>query len=504
MTRHSPELTPGSAAAILPDVTEARADARLTAERDLYRGLFALAGAEDPRPLLEEALRRVVAAVGARQGYLALGEPGAPRFLLAHACDPDEVDAVLSRGIVREALARGETISTAVAHEDPRFASRRSVAAGRLAAVMCAPIAGAGAVYVAERPAPGPFSEADRRLLEDFARAVAPWADRLGEAGPDPTAPWRAQLQGADALAGRSEALADVLRGVALVAPLDVTVLLLGPSGAGKTELARTIHASSRRARGPFIELNCAALPDTLVESELFGAEKGAHSAADRRVEGKVEAAAGGTLFLDEIGELPLPSQAKLLQFLQSRRYFRLGGTKPLEADVRIVAATNAALEEAVAARTFREDLYWRLAVLPVRLPGLDARRADIAPIAGALLDRAVKRHGLPRARLSPSAVAALAAADWPGNVRQLANVVEAGLIRAQGAAQVEPAHLFPGASTAAEAATFAGATRAFQRRLLLEALGEAGWNVTEAARRLDLARSHLYELIRAFELRRP
>ncbi|MDP2311677.1 MAG: sigma-54-dependent Fis family transcriptional regulator [Pseudomonadota bacterium] len=488
-------------------------DDRLTAERDLYRGLFALAGAEDPRPLLEAALARVVEAVGARQGYLAIGFEGdAARFVRAHdaardeARAADEARAVLSRGIVREALARGETVSTAAAHADPRFAGRGSVVAGRLQAVMCAPIGGVGVIYVAERASPGPFGADDQRLLEDFARAVAPWAGRLAAAPPeaDPTAPWRAQLRGAEGLAGRSNALAELLRGVALVAPLDVTVLLLGPSGAGKTELARTIHLSSPRARGPFVELNCAALPEALVESELFGAEKGAHSAADRRVEGKVEAAAGGTLLLDEIGELPLASQAKLLQFLQSRRYYRLGGNKPLEADVRVVAATNVDLEAAVAARTFREDLYWRLAVLPLRVPALDERRGDIGIVAEALLERAVRRHRLPTARLSPAALAALGAAEWPGNVRQLTNVVEAGLIRAQGAGTVEPRHLYPGVEGAEEAATFAGATRAFQRRLLAETLTDTGWNVAETARRLDLARSHLHELLRGFGLRRP
>ncbi len=491
-------------------------DERLRIERDLYRDLLGLGGAEDPLPFLEEALRRVVHAAGSHQGYLALyrrqdlGEE--PDFWLAHDCSAEElamVRASLSRGIVREAVERGETISTACALEDPRFSAQESVAARGIRAVLCAPVDGAlGVIYLQGRDQPGPFGEADSRLLEDFARQVAPYAQRLleQETAADPTLPFRRRLQGLEHLAGRSEALAALFNHVVLVSPLDVTVLLEGPSGSGKTALARAIHANSPRAAGPFLELNCAAIPSELVESELFGAEKGAHSTADRRTSGKVAAAAGGTLFLDEVGELPLASQAKLLQFLQEKTYFPLGGDQPVEADVRILAATNRDLKRAAAQREFREDLYYRLAVLPLEVPPLSSRTGDVAPIAEALVAAAARRHGLPSLTLSPGGRAALQACDWPGNVRQLANTVEAGLIRAAGAAaaSITAGHLFPGAATEEERLTFHAATRAFQRRLLEETLAHTGWNVSAAARELDLSRSHLNELLRALDLRRP
>ena len=491
-------------------------DRRLRIERDLYRDLLRFGGATDPRPFLEEALRRVVAAAGSHQGYLALYRAqdlaAEPDFWIARDCTAQEVAQVrasLSRGIVREAVERGETISTACALEDPRFREQESVAVQGIRAVLCAPVAGAlGVIYLQGRDQPGPFGEQDRRLLEDFARQVAPYAERLLEqdVAEDPTLPFRKQLKGLEHLAGRSDALAALFNHVALVAPLEVTVLLQGPSGAGKTALARAIHLNSPRAPGPFLELNCAAIPEGLVESELFGAEKGAHSTADRRLTGKVEGAAGGTLFLDEVGELPLASQAKLLQFLQEKRYFPLGGDRALEADVRILAATNRDLIQAVAAREFREDLYYRLAVLPMEVPPLSRRPGDVVPIASALVAAAALRNSLPALELSPAARSSLEACDWPGNVRQLANTLEAGLIRAAGAraATITPGHLFPGEQGEEEEPSFQAATRAFQRRLLQETLECTSWNVSAAARKLDLSRSHLNELLHALGLKRP
>jgi Nif-specific regulatory protein len=250
------------------------------------------------------------------------------------------------------------------------------------------------------------------------------------------------------------------------------------------------------------VELNCATIPDTLVESELFGALPGAHSAAARRMRGKVEAAEAGTLFLDEVGELTLDAQAKLLQLLQSKQYYHLGATEPARADVRIIAATNTDLEQAVAERKFRQDLYWRLNVVRLRVPTLAERREDIPLLVVFLRDEACSRHSLPHLELSPNAMQALQCVEWPGNIRQLANVVESAAITAaaKGSRQIESEHLFPTPGDAAGAVpTFQEATRRFQTRLLREALEASGWNIAETARRLDVARSHLYTLIRAF-----
>jgi Nif-specific regulatory protein len=223
---------------------------------------------------------------------------------------------------------------------------------------------------------------------------------------------------------------------------------------------------------------------------------------------GKVEAAEGGTLFLDEIGDLPFGSQAKLLQLLQSKHYYPLGATRPMPADVRILAATNADLEKRVEEKRFREDLFYRLNVVPVRLPSLSERKEDVRDLSDALCERVRRRHALPPLRISLAAVRAIEAAEWPGNVRQLENAIESAAIRAagEGTPELGVRHLFPDRAPEdpeAEGRTFQAAVREFQRDLLQRTLRETGWNVSETSRRLDLARSYVYELIRAFGLER-
>ncbi len=309
------------------------------------------------------------------------------------------------------------------------------------------------------------------------------------------------------ALVGRSRAFAELLRQVCLVAPLDIDVLITGPTGSGKSAVAELIAGQGPRAAKPFVALNCAALPAELFESELFGAERGAHSTATRPIAGKVEAAEGGTLFLDEVGELPLTVQAKLLQLLQTRQYWPLGASRPRKANIRVIAATHVDLDEAVRERRFREDLRYRLTVFTLRCPGLDERRVDLPLLAESFCRAAADRYGLPRLSLSPSALVAISDAPWPGNVRQLAHAVESAVVRAwgEGAGQVRPEHVFVearAASTEADAQDLHEATRSFQRRLIAEALEQTGANVSAAARRLGLARSHLYTLMKSLGLR--
>src|SRR5436190_2205360 len=364
---------------------------RVRRERDLYRRLLDLGRREEPEPFLREALGLIVEVTGAGQGYPELHDdeqPGTARWSLAHGFTAEQlagVRAALSRGIIAEALASGKTIITPSALLDERFRERESVRIGHIEAVLCAPIGDdppRGVLYLQNRAGHGFFSEEDRAHAETFARHLAPLADRLlarqrERAGADSTAPVRATLRASDVI-GRSAALATVLRHAALVAPLDVHVLLTGETGTGKSQLARVIHDNGPRAAHPFVTLNCATLPDTLIESELFGALPGAHSTATRRIEGKVGAAEHGTLFLDEISELAVSAQAKLLQLIQSRQYYPLGSAKPVRADVRLMAATNSDMGRAVAERRFREDLFYRLQVIPLHVPSLAARRQDV------------------------------------------------------------------------------------------------------------------------------
>jgi len=496
--------------------------ARVRLERDLYRRLLELGVHRDREPFLEQALGLVVEVVGARQGYIELhdaSDEAEEGWWIAHGFSASEVDDVrgrISHGIIAEALATGRTVDTASALRDPRFLGRRSVQTEKIEAVLCVPIGRdptRGALYLQGRHESGAFSPGDRDRAELFARHLAPLVDGLSEhqqirVAADATAPLRERLR-AECLVGRSAALAALLREVAVVAPLDLNVLLTGESGTGKSQVARVIHESGPRAGRPMVELNCAALPETLVESELFGALAGSHSTATRAMPGKVAAAEGGTLLLDEIGDLSFPAQAKLLQLLQTREYYPLGASEPRTANIRLIAATNVDLEAAVRNGTFREDLFYRLNVLPIRVPALRERPTDVPELARFFCERACVQHRLPRLDLSPAALRALEAAEWPGNVRQLDNAIEAGAARAAGlgASRIEQQHLFPDrladAPPGGEPATLQEATRRFQSTLLRRTLDDTGWNVTETARRLDIARSHVYRLISAFGLER-
>jgi Nif-specific regulatory protein len=496
---------------------------RVEHERDLYRRLLQLGRETELEPLLKAALALVVEVTGARQGYLELhddDEHGNPRhWWIAHGFSTEQIQqvrAALSRGIIAEALATGQTIVTPSALLDPRFSALESVRLAKIDAVLCAPVGDdppRGVLYLQGRAAPGLYSDDERERAELFARHLEPVVGRLlqqqrAAAAADPTRALRQTLR-LDAVIGHSHALATVLRQVALLAPLDVNVLLTGESGTGKSQVARIIHDNGPRAGQPFVHLNTAALPEALVESELFGALPGAHSTATKRIEGKVAAAEHGTLFLDEIGEIMTSVQAKLLHLLQSKEYYPLGSPKPVRADVRVIAATNSDLRQAVAERRFREDLYFRLQVVPLRVPSLAERREDIPELAAHFCTQASERYGLPRMELSRNARRALESAQWPGNVRQLEHVIEAAAIRCAGeeAAQIECTHLFPDESVRAtepsRPLTFQEATRQFQEHLLRDTLADTGWNVVEAARRLDLARSSVYNLIRAYGLER-
>jgi transcriptional regulator with PAS, ATPase and Fis domain len=213
------------------------------------------------------------------------------------------------------------------------------------------------------------------------------------------------------------------------MAATDATILLLGESGTGKELFARTIHLLSPRAGGPFVEVNCAAIPETLMENELFGHVRGAYTGAESAVKGKFELASGGTLFLDEIGEMPVGVQAKLLKALEEKRITPIGGHFPIGVDVRIVVATNRDLEAAMGQERFRKDLYFRVAQFPVRIPPLRERREDIPPLAEFFLREAAARFGKPAPGLGDDALAAMTGYAWPGNVRELKNLVERAVI---------------------------------------------------------------------------
>ena len=290
------------------------------------------------------------------------------------------------------------------------------------------------------------------------------------------------------------------------VAATDSTVLLRGESGTGKDLFARTIHALSRRAGGPYVKVNCGALPEALLESELFGHEKGAFTGAIRQKPGRFEDAAGGTLFLDEIGELPVSLQVKLLQVIEEKTFLRVGGNTPLTVDVRILAATNRPLEDMVKERTFREDLFFRLNVFPIVLPPLRERRGDVARLAAHVL----RRQGVAPEKLTAEAVRALEGYAFPGNVRELENTLERAMILA-GSDPIEPAHLsFARPEMRAETSWVPEipeeglSLEALERELILKALERAAGNKSQAARLLGLTRRTLYSRMEKHGLHKP
>ncbi len=491
-----------------------RPDEPLASERDFYRRLLDLGGQEELEPLLDQALALIVEVTGASTAYLELYDDAAatPRFWKGHGISERDVASIrtsISRGIIARAITEGRTIETPSASLDERFSDLGSVRQNAIQAVLCAPVGTSppiGVIYLQGRRQPGMFTPTDRGRAELFARQLAPLADRLVHRDPDRTDHTRAVRERlrCPEIVGRSRSLAHLLQAAANVSNLDVDVLITGPSGTGKSLLAKTIANNSLRANGPFVELNCAAIPESLLESELFGAERGSHSTATTARPGKVAAAEGGTLFLDEIGELSSSAQAKLLQLLETREYHPLGSRTATKANVRVMSATNANLEARIAAKQFREDLYYRLHVVPLEVPGLDQRREDIAELVEHFCVDACKRHKLAPITVTWRALVACRNATWQGHTRQLAHAIEAAVIRAhgEGADALHEHHIFPKATRDAEPVTLQEATRQFQRRLVLEALEKHDWNVTAAAADLGLARSHVYNLINDFDLR--
>jgi len=323
----------------------------------------------------------------------------------------------------------------------------------------------------------------------------------------------RERVERGQEIVGKSAAIEELRQQISIAAPTTGRVLIHGDSGSGKELVARAIHARSTRAEGSFVEVNCAAVPEELIESELFGHERGAFTGAVARRRGKFELADGGTLFLDEIADMSLKTQAKVLRVLEEQAFERVGGKETLRVDVRVIAASNQNLQEQIVAGRFREDLFYRLNVIPIEVPSLRRRKEDIPALVEHFITLFSVENGRRPKTMSVEALAYFLSYDWPGNVRELRNMVERLVIMAPRDV-IGPEDLPPPLRTREEASTgddaaqrdrtLKEAREAFERAFILSELRANEWNMTRTAERLGIERSHLYRKLKAYGISAP
>jgi serine/threonine-protein kinase PknK len=493
----------------------------------------------EPRlpPMLDRVMDAIIELTGASRGFLLLREPDGT-LKVRNARNLGERDlvgdeAVLSRSIAERVATTGEPVVTIDASTDQRFDATQSVLGLQLRSVLAVPLRVrgevAGTIYVDDRMRAGAFDERARSLAVAFADAAAVAIDnarsraelrrslrrseRLADELERALARQRAELETArraidpaatrgryDALIGRGDAMQRMLSLLDRVAPTPMPVLLQGESGTGKELVARAIHDNSPRAHRPFVAENCGAIPETLLESTLFGHVRGAFTGADRARAGLFEAADGGTLFLDEIGEMSPAMQSRLLRVLQEGEVRPVGGERVRRVDVRVVAATHRDLPDMVSRGAFREDLYYRLAVIVVRVPALRDRREDIPDLVAHFLRQGARRD----VSIDRAALAAICAAPWPGNVRQLQSEVLRAVVLAEDLIRTE--HLTVSTETAPGARAPTGghtgldlrnAVEDVERAMVLQALTSHGGNQTHAAKTLGLSRFGLQKKLK-------
>ena len=485
--------------------------------RDLFallrigNALHALRATE---PLVRRLLELVLDTVPAeRTAVLLFDRNGAPEATFALDRQGTAEPFPLSRTLIQRISAGRSAILSNDVLQGPGWTVAKSLQTESIRSLIAVPLASPegflGVLYLDTRDSASRFDEGHLELLTAAGGIAAAalstirhieWLREEKRRIEDGLVPQE--------MVGESRRMREVYRFLARVAPTDSTVLLRGESGTGKELAARALHRGSPRADKPFVAINCAALSETLLESELFGHEKGAFTGALARKIGKLEVAHTGTVFLDEVGELPLPLQAKLLRALQEREIDRVGGTRPIRVDLRVVAATNRDLEKAIREGAFREDLYYRLNVIGLTLPPLRERREDISLLASHFAAAGSRKLGRRVAGFSPEARACLLRYEWPGNVRELANAVERALVLGDGEL-IHPEDLpetvleaAPGAGGPASVTPYHETLNRMKHRLILDAVEQAGGNITRAAEALGLHPNYLHRLLSNLGLR--
>ncbi|MBW1809156.1 MAG: sigma-54-dependent Fis family transcriptional regulator [Deltaproteobacteria bacterium] len=453
--------------------------------------------------LLRAMVDRVVEELDAERGtlYLIDAITGELTSRVAHLPELKEIRLPPGQGVAGHVAETGKSVVVPDASSDSHFFPGIDKATGyKTRNMLVVPIrddedAIRGVLQVLNRKQ-GNFTDQDKLLLDSLADQVAQ-ALELTSLRPIGDRARGVLVDGPfNNIIGECRLMTDLYDRILAAATTDVTVLIRGDSGTGKTLVARAIHDNSERHDGPMVHVDCTTLPAGLIESELFGHERGAFTGADRRVQGKFELADGGTLFLDEIGDLPLPLQGKLLRFLQEHAFERLGGRQTIKTDVRVVSATNANLEEKVAQGLFRQDLYYRLRVLELTVPPLkDRGPKDIERLAEHFLDQYARRHRRKARRLSREALARLVTHDWPGNVRELEHCIQSAVVLSKGTTIDQDQLSLPGTagSSPAKSGYLPGTPLAeVERDHIQRTVESCGGNRTEAARKLGIGRNTL------------
>lgn len=418
----------------------------------------------------------------------------------------------VSRTIVSQVLSEGVAVLSNDVPADESFSDTASIVERRIHSVLAVPLEvfdrTLGVIYLDASNPDARFDENHLQLLTAIGSIAAAGLDnaRRMESLEQENRRLQDEISVAHNMVGDSPRMRDVYQFIARVAPRDTTILIYGESGTGKELVARAIHRASTRANKPCVAINCAALAENLLESELFGHEKGAFTGAIAQKKGKLEIAEGGTVFLDEIGELAPQLQAKLLRVLQEREFERVGGTRLIKLDVRLVAATNRDLEEEVKKGRFRDDLFYRLNVVSLRMPALRERREDIPLLASYFAAKFAQRSNRPQIGISPQARACLTHYDWPGNVRELENAIERAVVLGS-ADMILPEDLPEAVLERAETGgatmtAFHDSLRETKKQLIRNAFEQAQGNYTEAARRLGLHPNYLHRLIRNLNMK--
>ncbi|HYH47530.1 MAG TPA: sigma 54-interacting transcriptional regulator, partial [Thermoanaerobaculia bacterium] len=530
--------------------------------------------------VLNRAMDLVIERLGAERGLIVLADPLTRELQLTVARNlgvagtaagaaggrpeadgegtADDQARRLSESVVRRVIEDGEPVLAADALTDRRFAGAESIIARHILSILCVPLfirgqrgqrggkeRPAGAIYVDHSRSSHLFNDRDLRFLVSFADQAAIAIDNARLYGELDTARQRLKEENESlrreilsshhlgALIGRSRAIAELKQTLERVAQSPSTVLIRGESGTGKGLVARLVHNVSPRRAGPFIQFNCAALPETLVESELFGHEKGAFTGAANLKPGRFELAHNGTIFVDEIGKVSRSVQSKLLRVVEEKEFERVGGTRTLRTDVRIITATNLDLERAVAEEEFREDLYYRLNIIPILLPPLRDRREDIPYLVQHFLGKITRDLGLPPRRLDPSVLELFHAHDWPGNIRELEAAVHRALVLSTddeltvedfgwitllveartgkpstatnggtaGTAPPQPAAPITGPGIPLAEGTYEAALDSYDRQLIAAALAQSQGRIRETARLLGIARNTLKAKMKKYGL---